>query len=511
MTALPAATAFTGSGVTEGAFKTAMTDQRAFLSELLGADGVPSTARAALGVPAAINPVVSGVMTWSDLANFAVMNNSGLPWINFDVSDYLSFDRSTNKFIAVIGAIVALALDSSQCVGVNDTTPSASGRLSVVESASRPAMIVRQSAVAQHTSVLAAESETYAASVCSLQSWRPANTAYNFLAAASDSNGTPDTEFLLRGDGNAFADGSFTGSGADYQEYFQSVSGRALEVGITVVLDGELVRPAIAGDRAEDVIGVVRPKEDNKNSAVIGNAAWNHWSEKYLTDPYGRYLIETYRVFEWEEEIPAVTRTVERQKVRTSSVRRVEPVVVAGRAEMRVMESTVDEPVFDTFPLFDERGSPVLAEQFVYDANGVPVMTETVALDERGDPVLVDGKPGVIKQPVKRRQQVQHRVPVMELIEEVVTPATTKKHVYAEGKVPEGIAVPRDARVTEFSRRKLNPDYREGAEYTPRHERPEWNLIGLLGQVQIADGAPVNPRWVRMRQLAEGVSLWFIR
>lgn len=48
MTALPAATAFTDSATTEAQFKTAITGLRGFLSGLLGADGVPSTALATL-------------------------------------------------------------------------------------------------------------------------------------------------------------------------------------------------------------------------------------------------------------------------------------------------------------------------------------------------------------------------------------------------------------------------------------------------------------------------------
>ena len=49
MTALPASTAFTDSSVTEGGFKTAISDQRAFLAGLLGTDGTTATALATLG------------------------------------------------------------------------------------------------------------------------------------------------------------------------------------------------------------------------------------------------------------------------------------------------------------------------------------------------------------------------------------------------------------------------------------------------------------------------------
>lgn len=47
-TALPAASSFTGSSVTEAQFKTAITDMRTYLSDLLGTDGTEATALAAL-------------------------------------------------------------------------------------------------------------------------------------------------------------------------------------------------------------------------------------------------------------------------------------------------------------------------------------------------------------------------------------------------------------------------------------------------------------------------------
>lgn len=52
MTALPASSDFTGSTVTEGQFKAAITNLRDFLSGLLGADGLTATALATLGAMA---------------------------------------------------------------------------------------------------------------------------------------------------------------------------------------------------------------------------------------------------------------------------------------------------------------------------------------------------------------------------------------------------------------------------------------------------------------------------
>lgn len=50
MSALPAATDFTGAAVTEGGFKTAITNLRGYLSALFGDDGTAATARNMLGV-----------------------------------------------------------------------------------------------------------------------------------------------------------------------------------------------------------------------------------------------------------------------------------------------------------------------------------------------------------------------------------------------------------------------------------------------------------------------------
>lgn len=49
MPALPPSTDFTGSSVTEGQFKTALTALRTYLADLFGADGLKTTALATLG------------------------------------------------------------------------------------------------------------------------------------------------------------------------------------------------------------------------------------------------------------------------------------------------------------------------------------------------------------------------------------------------------------------------------------------------------------------------------
>lgn len=105
------------------------------------------------------------------------------------------------------------------------------------------------------------------------------------------SSSNSDVEFALRGDGNGYADGSWNGGGADYAEYFEWSDSNPDEEdrrGISVVLDGDKIREAVAD---EEPIGVI-----SGNPSVVGDAAWNKWIGKYLRDEFGTYIQEDYEV-----------------------------------------------------------------------------------------------------------------------------------------------------------------------------------------------------------------------
>jgi hypothetical protein len=227
---------------------------------------------------------------------------------------------------------------------------------------------------------------------------RSASSSFDFLQCYAEN--TSNSVYRLRGDGNAFADGSWTGGGADYAEYFESTDSTALPVGSTVVLVGDRVRRATLSDSPNDIIGIVRPKGDAISSAVVGNSGWNHWNQRYVTDDFGQYLLDTHTVYEWSEEI--------------------------------------------------------------------------------------DG--------------------------------TTVYHSYPSHAIPAGIAVPQDAvakthdeNSKPYTHRRENPAYDADATYTPREERNEWNIIGLLGQVPVLNTEPVNPAWRKMKSVSDTVDLYFIR
>lgn len=98
-------------------------------------------------------------------------------------------------------------------------------------------------------------------------------------------NSLADTDFILRGDGEAYADGAWNGSGADLAEYFEWADGNPLNEdrrGISVVLVAGKIRPALPGETPFGVISA--------NPTVVGDAAWNKWEGKYLRDEFGGYL-----------------------------------------------------------------------------------------------------------------------------------------------------------------------------------------------------------------------------
>ena len=133
-----------------------------------------------------------------------------------------------------------------------------------------------------------AQNTSYADHALRIAVERSANSSYTFARFESsgfDPGG--DNEFKFEGDGNAYADGSWNGGGADYAEYFEWSDGNASEQdrrGISVVLDGDKIREAVAG---EDPIGVI-----SGNPSVVGDAGWNKWSGKHLRDDYGSYVLD---------------------------------------------------------------------------------------------------------------------------------------------------------------------------------------------------------------------------
>jgi len=121
-----------------------------------------------------------------------------------------------------------------------------------------------------------------------------------------------DNEMLLTDAGELYVDGDFHSGGADYAEFFESVDGKKIPVGTTVINENDKVRPTKNG---EIPIGVISAKP-----TIIGNSDSDcglSWSGKYLTDEFGSRIIEEaeywskYEMVEREKETGQKTKRKE--------------------------------------------------------------------------------------------------------------------------------------------------------------------------------------------------------
>ena len=143
--------------------------------------------------------------------------------------------------------------------------------------------------------LLDATNASYAEDTLHIDNNRAATTSYNFVRITS--GGDADSEFIFQGSGNAFADGSFSGGGADYAEYFEWKDGNSSSEdrrGYSVVLDGNKIVKATDSDDTSKIIGVI-----SANPAVVGDSDIERWKQKHLTDDYGSYIFEDYTQTEW--------------------------------------------------------------------------------------------------------------------------------------------------------------------------------------------------------------------
>ena len=117
---------------------------------------------------------------------------------------------------------------------------------------------------------------------------RGANGAFDIFNCWTSAVG--DKEFKVRGDGNVFADGTFSGGGADYAEFFEWLDGNSSAEdrrGYSVVLDSGKIRVATSEDDASQIIGVI-----SANPAMIGDNDMERWRGKYLRDDFGAYDLD---------------------------------------------------------------------------------------------------------------------------------------------------------------------------------------------------------------------------
>jgi hypothetical protein len=114
--------------------------------------------------------------------------------------------------------------------------------------------------------------------------------------------GSWDIELKLEASGALSAEGAMNANTTvDYAEFFEwktelASNDKITETyGMTVVLDGDKVRLAEAGEEAK-VIGVVRP---TGTSACVGGAHNNKWKNKFSRNVWGEIEYENYTQVNW--------------------------------------------------------------------------------------------------------------------------------------------------------------------------------------------------------------------
>lgn len=135
---------------------------------------------------------------------------------------------------------------------------------------------------------------SYADHFIQMRASRGNTSAFSFLEAFT--SGTGDKEFHLTGAGTGLCDGSWTGGGADYAEWFEWADGNPNDedrAGLSVVLENGKVRPAQEG---EIPFGAVSTKP-----GVVGDGDIGRWKKKYLKDDFDRYIMEECTYVEWYE------------------------------------------------------------------------------------------------------------------------------------------------------------------------------------------------------------------
>ncbi len=191
-----------------------------------------------------------------------------------------------------------------------------------------------------------------------------------FIIGKGTSNSARSNAFRVDTSGNVYGAGASYNTGADYAEYFESVTGEALPFGTVVELDGDKIK--VCQD-ANNAIGVI-----SSTPTLVGNnedGTADEWVGKYEKDIWGKIVMEDYS----------------------------------------------------------------------YD-----------------------------------------------VVDNVVSGVTTHKTI--TGKRP-----------------KITPNFDPTITYTPRAKRPEWNVVGLLGQIRVLKNQQIPSRWIKMKDINDEISLYFVR
>ncbi|NIM14324.1 MAG: hypothetical protein GTO45_20000 [Candidatus Aminicenantes bacterium] len=280
-------------------------------------------------------------------------------------------------------------------------------------------------------------------------------TIAHHKALSIRSGGSPVTYneyFYVDANGRTWAS-QMLGAPNDYAEYFESKNGKEIKPGISVVLDGDKIRPAKKG---EIPMGII-----SGNPFIVGGMPLE-WPKKYLKDEFGNQIMEEYQGEILKPKKEKVKK--ERQKMKKITVKdkvtRIKVVKIKGKYCQKETTETVAREIEE----------PIFKEVDLYDATG-------------------------------KNKIGKHKVPVMETYEEEIDVLDDKGKPVMVGS----------GKFETKTRPKINPDYDEKQTYITRDQRPEWNCVGLLGQLPLRKGQPVDDSWIKLKDISKDVELWLVR
>jgi hypothetical protein len=242
-------------------------------------------------------------------------------------------------------------------------------------------------------------------------------------------------------------------AGNDLAEYFESVDGKAIPFGISVVLDGDKIRKA---KKSETPIGVISANPGNVSGVYF------EWPKKYLNDEFGNLIMDAYQeeiMIPKKKKIKSERQKMKKKKI-SEEVKKTDIVLKKGKYCQKEIKEKV----------MSEIEEPVFKEADLYDAAG-------------------------------KKKMGKHKIPVMEIYEEEI-------NVFDEDGQPVLVG---SGKFETKNRPKLNPKYNESKKYISRENRPEWNCVGLLGQIPLRKGQPVAPSWIKIKDISKKVELWLVK
>ena len=254
--------------------------------------------------------------------------------------------------------------------------------------------------------------------------------------------------------GRAYCSDGWRIFNSDYAEYFESQNKTEIPDGISVKLNKKgMLEVAQKGEIPFGIISI--------NPGIVGNSP-KDWPKKYLRDEFGNQIMEEYKE---EIRVPKMKKIKkERQKVVKKKIKEEitkTEVVLKGKKyrQLKITEKItreVEEPIFKEFNLYDEKGKKIIGK---------------------------------------------HKIPVMETFYEEIEEKNKNGEPVMAGT----------GKFKKIKRPKINPDYDPDREYISRENRPEWNCVGLLGQLPLRKGLPVAPTWTKIKDISEDVELWLVK